>query len=136
MAKPIQPIASQKATGLLTDRVRPSPASLRSAPSPAVRPLAGRRSSGRRSSPRQVLDFAVPLGEQMLAFRRGAIFGKVVVDEFDLRKIGRLWWRLGVPVGRHLVLLCLATERLRLGGQGPVVPFMRIVAIAGAFDDA
>src|SRR5262249_49586545 len=75
--------------------------------------------TSRATSAWQVFHLIVPFGQQTLALSRGVVFREVIVDEFDLREIGRLgrWFR--VLVGGHLIGFRFVPNLLRFAG--PVV---------------
>src|SRR5262249_28364779 len=76
---------------------RSSPVATRTAPISRPRALKALQLA------RQAFALIVPFCQKALALRRRTVFGEIVVDEFDLGKVGRLWRRLCILVGRHLV---------------------------------
>ena len=58
-------------------------------------------------SPRQYLDFFVPLLKQAGTLSIGAIQGVVVVNQFDTANIRSFWRADSIFIGRHLIRLHL-----------------------------
>src|SRR6185436_1891245 len=85
---------------------------------------------------RLAVDFSLPPLEQALALGARAVLREVVVDQLDVGEPRRLRRQLSLSVRRHLELLGVGAELLRLRRQCPVAELLRALEIARALDDA
>ena len=86
-------------------------------------------------SPRQCLDFFVPLLKQAGTLGIGAIQGVVVVNQFDTANIRSFWRADSIFIGRYLVRLNLCRPALYISSEREINKLLCAFQIAGAFDD-